>query len=997
MSLLLIISCILSNSISADAVTYVRVYFDNYYTQFDKVFVEAGDSQGFGEVEMKELEGQEGILYVEFPKGYGLRHIRGVGGYVTGTYGDFGAREGVTFDSVWCHQLKDDTEPMIFVYTSDGEKYVPYSTYVRENISSTSNIGEYSPNLRFSEQASDLSSLFIGGEEIDLTKNLAKGDGWEYKSGYLYLGEKSDFNDIDISAKGNLTIISVGNNKLGNVSVDGNLVVTAQIGKLDIDGSKYDERYGFRIGEGEIVAKKIVFNVSAFASINFVTENNVKCDCVEFNGEKKGCINFLCDMSEKFVQCEDCVINNENSIIYVYGYRVTITANNSFIINGGNIYCSRYASDAFYCLDEVIYNDVTLENRYQMHNIHFATDFVQLQAKTETPPGIFVKTCMLCGKVLKVKYDWPTRSVVFKDSDGTQLDKKDVIYGNDVIAPDVGKEGYTLSWDKPLTDIKEDTTINAVWTLKKYNVVFKDEDGSIISEQTIGHGNDATAPNVKKEGYTLSWDKPLTTIKEDTIINAVWTLKKYKVVFKDEDGSVISEQTIGHGDDATAPFVRKEGYTLSWDKPLTDIKEDTTINAVWTLKKYNVVFKDEDGSIISEQTIGHGNDATAPNVKKEGYTLSWNKGYKNIKEDTTINAIWTLITYDLEKADVRIYDDAYVYDGQAHTPKVVITYSGKKLEEGKDYKLTVGSEVNAGSYSVVIVGSGIYVGRRVVNYRIDPVSIDDANIDMSNNIFTYDGSLKMPQIEVSLYGKTLTINQDYVVSYRDNIEVGTAYAVINGVNNYSGHIEVSFKILPYQSGMDAVYKEDDTLMDGDYVYHIIDVDSKEVELVASANNKITEVVVPATITTVNGDVFTVTSIGEKAFYRNTKIKKLTVSNTVKSIENYAFYGCKNLTTIKIGNGIDIVGNSAFRKCTKLISITLPKSIDKLGKNTFYGCTKLRTITIKANQVIDIQTYAIKGVSKKCVIKVPRKLVKKYIKKFNSKTGFSKGMRIKKIS
>lgn len=879
MSLLLIISCILSNSISADAVTYVRVYFDNYYTQFDKVFVEAGDSQGFGEVEMKELEGQEGILYVEFPKGYGLRHIRGVGGYVTGTYGDFGAREGVTFDSVWCHQLKDDTEPMIFVYTSDGEKYVPYSTYVRENISSTSNIGEYSPNLRFSEQASDLSSLFIGGEEIDLTKNLAKGDGWEYKSGYLYLGEKSDFNDIDISAKGNLTIISVGNNKLGNVSVDGNLVVTAQIGKLDIDGSKYDERYGFRIGEGEIVAKKIVFNVSAFASINFVTENNVKCDCVEFNGEKKGCINFLCDMSEKFVQCEDCVINNENSIIYVYGYRVTITANNSFIINGGNIYCSRYASDAFYCLDEVIYNDVTLENRYQMHNIHFATDFVQLQAKTETPPGIFVKTCMLCGKVLKVKYDWPTRSVVFKDSDGTQLDKKDVIYGNDVIAPDVGKEGYTLSWDKPLTDIKEDTTINAVWTLKKYNVVFKDEDGSIISEQTIGHGNDATAPNVKKEGYTLSW----------------------------------------------------------------------------------------------------------------------NKGYKNIKEDTTINAIWTLITYDLEKADVRIYDDAYVYDGQAHTPKVVITYSGKKLEEGKDYKLTVGSEVNAGSYSVVIVGSGIYVGRRVVNYRIDPVSIDDANIDMSNNIFTYDGSLKMPQIEVSLYGKTLTINQDYVVSYRDNIEVGTAYAVINGVNNYSGHIEVSFKILPYQSGMDAVYKEDDTLMDGDYVYHIIDVDSKEVELVASANNKITEVVVPATITTVNGDVFTVTSIGEKAFYRNTKIKKLTVSNTVKSIENYAFYGCKNLTTIKIGNGIDIVGNSAFRKCTKLISITLPKSIDKLGKNTFYGCTKLRTITIKANQVIDIQTYAIKGVSKKCVIKVPRKLVKKYIKKFNSKTGFSKGMRIKKIS
>jgi hypothetical protein len=46
-------------------------------------------------------------------------------------------------------------------------------------------------------------------------------------------------------------------------------------------------------------------------------------------------------------------------------------------------------------------------------------------------------------------------------------------------------------------------------------------------------------------------------------------------------------------------------------------------------------------------------------------------------------------------------------------------------------------------------------------------------------------------------------------------------------------------------------------------------------------------------------------------------------------------------------------------------------------------------------VIDVNDNAIKGISKKAVIKVPSKLVKKYKKEFGSKTGFKKSMSIKK--
>ena len=361
----------------------------------------------------------------------------------------------------------------------------------------------------------------------------------------------------------------------------------------------------------------------------------------------------------------------------------------------------------------------------------------------------------------------------------------------------------------------------------------------------------------------------------------------------------------------------------------------------------------------------------------------------------TVGKSFSIYKYNLKDVKVEADKTSYIYDGTSHTPVITATYNEKVLKADTDYKLTIKNEIEAGQYIAVIEGIGQYTGTRELEYVIEPIVIDDADVRLKDTIFTYDGSPKKPTTTVALAGKTLVENQDYKLSYKNNIDEGTAYAVIEGINNYSGHIEVSFKILAYQSGMDAVYKEDDTLMDDDYVYHIIDVDSKEVEFTAPADNKETEVVVPATITTANGDVFTVTSIGEKAFYKNTKIKKLTVANTVKSIENYAFYGCKNLTTIKIGNGIEIVGDSAFRKCTKLTAIVLPKSLNHLGKNTFYGCSRLKNITINANIVIDIKANAIKGISKKAVIKVPGKLVKKYKKEFDKKSGFKGGMKVKK--
>ena len=494
------------------------------------------------------------------------------------------------------------------------------------------------------------------------------------------------------------------------------------------------------------------------------------------------------------------------------------------------------------------------------------------------------------------------------------------------------------------------------------------------------------------------------SFNEDDLIYRGWEVMPIpKVMLDGKELSYGTDFTVSYenntsGGTATATIEGCGGYGGTIQKQF-DIKTSISVCQVDVLEKTVNYTGDKCTPSISvklgDNVLVHGKDYEIQYDKNidEGMADVIITGIGDYVETKTVNFI--ISKQDISAAQISLAQTSFTYDGTEKKPQVKIEYEGKTLVENTDYSISYTNYDGVGQAGVPLTGKGIYKGTLKAEYTINPISIDSASVSLKDTIFTYDGSAKKPSAEVKLNDILLTEGKDYTLSYRDNINEGTAYAVVEGIGIYSGTIEVSFKILPYNSGMDAVYKEEDTLIDDNYLYHVIDVDNKEVEFSAPADMKESEVVIPSTITLDNGDTFTVTSIGEKAFYKNTKIKKLTIANTVTSIENYAFYGCKNLTSVKIGNGIEIIGDSAFRKCAKLTSITLPKSVDKLGKNVFYGCKKLKTITIKSNQVVDIQSNAIKGVSKKCVIKVPKKLVNKYKKEFNKKTGFTKTMKIKK--
>ena len=61
--------------------------------------------------------------------------------------------------------------------------------------------------------------------------------------------------------------------------------------------------------------------------------------------------------------------------------------------------------------------------------------------------------------------------------------------------------------------------------------------------------------------------------------------------------------------------------------------------------------------------------------------------------------------------------------------------------------------------------------------------------------YAYDGKAKTPVVTVMDDDYLLQENEDYTITYSDNIKVGTATVMITGMGRYTGTVSVSFTIL----------------------------------------------------------------------------------------------------------------------------------------------------------------------------------------------------------
>ena len=126
--------------------------------------------------------------------------------------------------------------------------------------------------------------------------------------------------------------------------------------------------------------------------------------------------------------------------------------------------------------------------------------------------------------------------------------------------------------------------------------------------------------------------------------------------------------------------------------------------------------------------------------------------------------------------------------------------------------------------------------------------------------------------------------------------------------------------------------------------------------------------IPASVT-YGGIIYSVTSIGNEAFYHCSGLTSVTIPNSVSSISNFAFSSCSGLTSVTIPNSVTSIGNSAFSGCSGLTSITIPNSVTTIGNSAFSGCSGLTSITIP-NSVTSIGDWTFSNCSGLTSIEIP---------------------------
>ena len=108
-----------------------------------------------------------------------------------------------------------------------------------------------------------------------------------------------------------------------------------------------------------------------------------------------------------------------------------------------------------------------------------------------------------------------------------------------------------------------------------------------------------------------------------------------------------------------------------------------------------------------------------------------------------------------------------------------------------------------------------------------------------------------------------------------------------------------------------------------------------------------ELKISSTVTSPSdGKTYSVTSIGDEAFYLRSGLTSVEMPSIVTSIGDNAFRGCSGLTSVEMPSSVTSIGNNAFRGCSGLTSVEIPSSVTVIVNGAFAGCGGIESIKVE---------------------------------------------------
>lgn len=246
----------------------------------------------------------------------------------------------------------------------------------------------------------------------------------------------------------------------------------------------------------------------------------------------------------------------------------------------------------------------------------------------------------------------------------------------------------------------------------------------------------------------------------------------------------------------------------------------------------------------------------------------------------------------------------------------------------------------------------------LVSYQGDATSVTIPNTVTSIGEYAFEGCTNLIKIVIP---ETVTSIGAYAFESCTNLET---IVIPKSVKNIEMFAFEDTKWLENQRKENPLVIVNSILIDGQNASGKI-VIPDNVQTIAEfaffKNSNLKEIVISENITDILSGTFSeciylekvtipesVENISWYAFFKCNSLKEIVIPKSVKEIESTAFGSCTNLEKVVISEGVENIGGYAFSKCNNLKEIVLPKSVTSIGQSAFEACHNLKNIVISQN-------------------------------------------------